>query len=144
MSSKIFRWSDLPRQTILDGKLSRTALRTDNALETFNWLASDTPRTDPHTHPFDQLVMIVHGCLNLEVDGELLLLEPGTAFRVPANVPHTGWPAGNSEVLNIDVFAPVREDYLFLTEHQGESFSTAYRSRGETSGFYSEPEKHGS
>jgi quercetin dioxygenase-like cupin family protein len=136
MNSKVYRWSDMPRQTILDGKLSRTALRTDHSLVAFNWFSPDTPRTEPHRHPFDQLVMVVEGYLNLEVDGEVILMEPGTAFRVPADVPHTAWPARGSEVLNIDVFAPVREDYLFLTEHQRDTFNTTYTGKGETTSFY--------
>jgi hypothetical protein len=40
--------------------------------------------------------------------------------RVPANAPHTGWPLGNDPVLNIDVFAPARKDYLDLVKYQKE------------------------
>lgn len=125
MRPPIYRWSQLPREAILGGKLKRTALRTKHSIVTFNWFAPDAARAEPHTHPFDQLVMIVYGRLRLEVDGEILLLEPGTAVRIPPNVPHTAWPAEREEVLNIDVFAPIREDYLFLASHQQDDFGVA-------------------
>jgi quercetin dioxygenase-like cupin family protein len=118
MTIAIYRLNDLPRQTILGGNLSRTALRTDGALVTFNWFAAHTPRPEPHTHPFDQLVMVMEGRLNLEIDGEIAEMPPGSAAYVPPNAPHTAWPVGEDPVLNIDVFGTVREDYLFLTRHQ--------------------------
>jgi quercetin dioxygenase-like cupin family protein len=68
--------------------------------------------------------MVVYGRLKLEVDGEILLLDSGTAVRIPPNVPHTAWPAERDEVLNIDVFAPIRADYLFLAGHQHDKFDT--------------------
>lgn len=135
MDIPIYRWADLPRQAIFDGNLTRTALRTNDSVVTFNWFGPDTPRTQPHTHPFDQLVMVVYGKLNVEIDGQAYLLEPGTALRVPPNVPHTAWPAEKTEVLNIDVFAPIREDYLFLTKHQHDLFDNAYVYKKEISGF---------
>jgi quercetin dioxygenase-like cupin family protein len=113
-----------------------SALRTNDSIVTFNWFAADAPRTEPHRHPFDQLVMVVFGSLNLEIDGQVLLLEPGTAVRVPPNVPHTAWPARKAEVLNIDIFAPIRKDYLVLATHQSDLFDTDYHRRGETTGFY--------
>jgi mannose-6-phosphate isomerase-like protein (cupin superfamily) len=125
MSITMYRWGELPRQTLFEGTLSRTALRTDAAIVTFNWFQPDAPRSLPHTHPFDQLVMVVEGRLNLEIDGEILVMQPGSAIRVPPGAPHTAWPAGDDPVLNIDVFGTVREDYLFLTRHQREIFDGA-------------------
>jgi quercetin dioxygenase-like cupin family protein len=135
MDIPIYRWAALPRQTIFDGNLTRTALRTNDSVITFNWFGPETPRMEPHTHPFDQLIMVVYGKLNVEVDGQVHLLEPGTALRVPPNVPHTAWPAEKAEVLNIDVFAPIREDYLFLTKHQRDAFDNTYAYKQEIVGF---------
>ena len=133
MAIHLYSWSDLPRQTIFDGNLSRTALRTDGALVTFNWFEPRMPRPDPHSHPFDQLVMVIEGRLNLEVDAEAIEMPPGSAARIPSGVAHTAWPAGDRRVLNIDVFGTVREDYLFLTQHQKEVFAGAPASTGAVS-----------
>jgi uncharacterized cupin superfamily protein len=125
MAIDLYSWSELPRQSIFDGNLSRTALRTDGALVTFNWFEPGMPRPEPHSHPFDQLVMVVEGTLNLEIAAELIEMPPGSAVRIPSGVAHTAWPAGDQRVLNIDVFGTVREDYLFLTHHQKDVFEGA-------------------
>jgi hypothetical protein len=44
MAIHLYSWSELPRQTIFDGNLSRTALRTDGAIVTFNWFEPRMPR----------------------------------------------------------------------------------------------------
>ncbi len=80
MKVPIYRWAELPRQTILDGYLRRTALRTDGGIVTFNWFAPDAPRMEPHKHPFDQLVMVAYGRLNLEIDGEVAVLATSPRF----------------------------------------------------------------
>jgi mannose-6-phosphate isomerase-like protein (cupin superfamily) len=137
MATPVYAWSTLPRQSILEGNLSRTALRTDRAIVTFNWFEPHMPRPEPHSHPFDQLVMVMEGRLNLEIEGEVVELPPGSAARVPPGVPHTAWPAGGERVLNIDVFGTVREDYLFLTRHQTEVFEGAPAPAGAVSESFS-------
>lgn len=123
MTIHLYEWDGIPRQTILDGNLSRSALRIDDALVVFNWFRPGAPRTAPHHHPFDQLVMVVEGRMKLEVAGEVVVMSPGCAVRVPSGKPHTAWPIGRKPVLNVDVFGTVREDYLFLTAHQHERFA---------------------
>ena len=125
MAIHLYSWSELPRQALFDGNLSRTALRTDGAIITFNWFEPGMPRPEPHSHPFDQLVMVVEGSLNLEIAAEVIEMPPGSAVRIPSGAAHTAWPAGDQRVLNIDMFGTVREDYLFLTHHQQEAFGSA-------------------
>jgi mannose-6-phosphate isomerase-like protein (cupin superfamily) len=135
MAIRLYSWSELPRQTLFDGNLSRTALRTDGAIVTFNWFEPRMPRPEPHSHPFDQLVMVVEGSLNLEIAAEVIEMPPGSAARIPSGVPHTAWPVGDQRVLNIDVFGTVREDYLFLTQHQNEVFEGATAAGAVSKGF---------
>ena len=137
MAIHLYSWSELPRQIIFDGNLSRTALRTDGAIVTFNWFEPHMPRPEPHSHPFDQLVMVVEGRLNLEIAAEVVEMPPGSAARIPSGVPHTAWPAGDRRVLNVDVFGTVREDYLFLTQHQKEVFAGATVPNGAVSNGFS-------
>lgn len=118
----VYRFSEMPKETILDGFVTRTGLRTDNALVTFNFLPPHKEKVPPHNHPFDQLILIVQGTMVVEVDGVEYELPPGSALLVPPNAMHTGWVVGDETVLNIDVFAPVRQDYLHLTAHQQERF----------------------
>ena len=41
-----------------------------------------------HTSPFDALVMVLEGSLNLTIGGAPVRAVPGTIVRMPANVPH--------------------------------------------------------
>src|SRR5262245_7549162 len=119
-ASKVFEWAKLPSIELLGGTMRRTGFRGDDLLLTFNRIKPTMQRWEPHHHPFDQIVLTVKGRQLLEVEGEAMECGPGTIVRVPANAKHTGWPIGDEEVVNIDVFAPPRADYLFLVEHQKE------------------------
>ncbi len=129
---QVFSWSEMPKETLWDGKLTRTGIRSDGAIVAINWHQPNTPRKPQHSHPFDQLVLIISGTLGMSIGDEEVTLGPGSALRIPADVPHTGWTIGDEVVLNIDVFAPIREDYLFLAVNQSEYGEvTARQSKGE-------------
>lgn len=117
-SGVLFMWDDLPRVPIAGGKMMRAGFRSDHALLTFNWIEPDIERLEPHAHPFDQLVLTVSGRMALEIDGKVLECPPESIVRVPADARHTGWVLGDEPVLNMDVFAPPRADYLHLTTYQ--------------------------
>lgn len=108
----------LPRELVEGAGLSRTALRSDQALVTLNWFQPGGERLPPHHHPFDQLSFVISGRLVFEVDGTELECGPGTALHIPADAPHTAWLVGEQVALNLDVFAPVRQDLERLAHHQ--------------------------
>jgi mannose-6-phosphate isomerase-like protein (cupin superfamily) len=115
----VHRWDTLPSAERFPGMM-QSGFRGDDCIVMFNRLDPKMPRTEPHSHPFDQVVMIVMGAIILEIEGKTMEMGPGTVARVPSGVPHTGWPIGGEPVLNIDVFAPPRKDYLYLTTYQKE------------------------
>jgi quercetin dioxygenase-like cupin family protein len=41
-----------------------------------------------HTSPFDALVMVLEGSLNLTIGGTAVRAAPGTIVRMPASIPH--------------------------------------------------------
>ena len=41
-----------------------------------------------HTAPFDAMVQVLDGTLELTIDGELFVLKQGDMIIMPANVPH--------------------------------------------------------
>lgn len=112
------RIAELPRESIADGVLTRTAVRTDDAIVTFNWIRPGHPEVPPHDHPYDQLALILAGTLELDLGGETYTVGAGELLYIPAGVPHAGRVVGDEVVLNVDVFAPAREDYLHLADHQ--------------------------
>jgi quercetin dioxygenase-like cupin family protein len=63
-----------------------------------------------HSHPHEQLGLVVRGLLTLMVDGAHHVLEEMDAYALPGGVEHEGI-AGPEGALVLDVFHPVREDY---------------------------------
>jgi mannose-6-phosphate isomerase-like protein (cupin superfamily) len=118
-SGVVYRWDSLPGVERLPG-MTQSGFRGDDCIVMFNRLDRKMARPEPHSHPFDQVVMIVTGAIMIEIGGRTMEMGPGTVARVPSGVAHRGWPVGGEPVLNIDVFAPPREDYLPLTAYQTE------------------------
>jgi len=110
------RWDELPKEDVRPG-VTRAGFRGDDVLLVMNWLQPGM-KTNPHRHPFEQLVYIVQGRMRLVVGDEVIEAGPGTVIRVPPDVLHHGEPIGTETVLNLDVFAPIRDDYRHLVAHQ--------------------------
>ena len=66
-----------------------------------------------HQHPHEQGGILLRGRLELTIGDEVRVVEPGSLFLIPANVPHKARPVGGPVVV-LDVFSPVREDYAAL------------------------------
>lgn len=63
-----------------------------------------------HTHPHEQSGYVISGKYQMTVDGKEYELNPGDSYAIPGNVPHSFKVIAGGEV--IDVFTPIREDYL--------------------------------
>jgi mannose-6-phosphate isomerase-like protein (cupin superfamily) len=114
---------ELPRESIDGGMLTRTAIRGDGCLITMNWLKPFHDEQPPHSHPFDQTAFVLEGAMEFDVGDERFLVKAGEVLQIPAGVPHTARVVGEAVAFNVDVFAPARSDYLYLTEHQADAFA---------------------
>ncbi len=63
-----------------------------------------------HSHPHEQLGVLLEGELTFWIGDEKRTLRPGDMWRIPGGVSHQA-QAGDRPVRAIDVFHPVREDY---------------------------------
>jgi quercetin dioxygenase-like cupin family protein len=64
-----------------------------------------------HSHPHEQLGIVLEGMQALVVEGVAHELRPLEAYVLPGGVEHSAY-AGPDGSLVLDVFRPVREDYL--------------------------------
>ena len=62
-----------------------------------------------HAHPHEQIVNVLEGVFDFDVEGEVAEAQPGFVAIVPSNVMHGG--KAKTRVRILDVFYPVREDY---------------------------------
>ena len=63
-----------------------------------------------HSHPHEQLGIVLEGMQALVVDGVPHELGPMEAYVLPGGVEHSAY-CGPHGALVLDVFTPVREDY---------------------------------
>ncbi len=64
-----------------------------------------------HAHPHEQMGYLLEGQLEFTAGGVTRLLGPGDMWRIPGGVVHRV-RASSQPALALDVFHPVREDYL--------------------------------
>jgi quercetin dioxygenase-like cupin family protein len=63
-----------------------------------------------HSHPHEQLGIVLRGIQALVVDGEARELGPLEGYVLPGGVEHSAY-CGPEGALVLDVFRPVRDDY---------------------------------
>ena len=123
----VYKIEDMPWELKPQVGMRRTALRTKNSLYIFMEIDPKQAKASgiteaPHNHPFDTMLIVQQGRLILEIDSEQHEMTGGSAIVIPAFAMHRGLPTGESMCSVIEVFSPVRRDYVYLTSHQSELF----------------------
>jgi quercetin dioxygenase-like cupin family protein len=65
-----------------------------------------------HSHPHEQIGMVYAGKAILRIGDEEQVVEQGDFFRIPADVPHGDTCMGDEPFIMLDIFYPVREDFV--------------------------------
>lgn len=84
-------------------------IHTEHTTHAYWEIDPDVPLPE-HDHPHEQVVNMLQGTFVLTVDGVEHELGPGDCLVIPGGVPHAGIARTPCRIL--DVFSPVREDYL--------------------------------
>lgn len=66
---------------------------------------------EAHSHPHEQVGMVVEGRARFFVGDEDRVLGPGDMYIIPGGVTHRV-VALDTKVVALDIFHPIREDYL--------------------------------
>ncbi len=66
---------------------------------------------EAHSHPHEQVGILLEGELTFTIGDDQQVLSPGDMWRIPGGVVHRV-VAGDNPARAIDIFHPVREDYL--------------------------------
>ena len=102
-------WSSLPVERIADG-IERQMLWGDRIMVCRLRFA---PRvvTAVHVHPHEQITIVERGRVVFTVDGEERVAGAGDVLHFPSGIRH-GATMLDDEVVLIDIFSPIREDFL--------------------------------
>jgi quercetin dioxygenase-like cupin family protein len=105
-------WSDMPVESITPA-IDRKFITADRVtLAQFQLKAGGVvPR---HAHEQEQLTYIVSGALKFIVDGQTLVASSGDVVQIPSGLAHEIEVLQDSSVM--DVFAPVRQDWIDKTD----------------------------
>jgi quercetin dioxygenase-like cupin family protein len=108
MGAQFIRFADVAAFNLVAGVEGRP-LFGEGAM--VNLIEFDAGATVPaHSHPHEQLGVVLRGMQALVVDGVAHELGPMEAYVLPGHVEHSAY-CGPEGATVIDVFAPVREDY---------------------------------
>jgi quercetin dioxygenase-like cupin family protein len=120
---KTYHWNDIPDRELKPGIIQR-GFRSDGVMVTYNYLQPGC-KGSPHSHPFDQIFMVIQGRVQLHVEDQVFDCPAGTVIRIPPDYVHYVDPPTPEDgvAINVDIFGPAREDYLNIVSYQDDEFS---------------------
>ena len=124
MTSKVFYsdWHARPTKDVCGG-IRRKVITTDNIM-VVKYLYEPGALFPDHHHPQEQIVMVTRGELefwvkdndNYDIKNKKYHLYPGSILTLPGNIPHGARVIGNETVESINIFYPIKEEFLSETE----------------------------
>src|SRR5882762_6863606 len=67
-----------------------------------------------HAHESEQMTYILQGALRFLIDGEEITVREGEVVHIPSRVPHQA--EALEDTLELDVFSPIRQDWMYATD----------------------------
>jgi quercetin dioxygenase-like cupin family protein len=103
------RWEDVPARRIAEG-IERQMIVGERLMICRLTLR---PRVDSpvHSHPHEQMTVVERGRVRFTISGRERIAVAGDVLHFPPNVAH-GATMLDEEVVLIDIFTPIREDFL--------------------------------
>jgi len=106
---QFIRFDDVRPFTLTDGVFGRPLFGERGML---NLIEFEPGAVVPlHNHPHEQLGIVLRGMQALVVDGRARELHEMEGYVLPGGVEHSAY-CGPEGALVLDVFSPVREDYV--------------------------------
>jgi quercetin dioxygenase-like cupin family protein len=65
-----------------------------------------------HTHPHEQVGIVIEGEMEMGIGGEVRTLKPGDMYIIPGGVEHYA-KCGDKPAKALDIFSPVRAEFQY-------------------------------
>jgi quercetin dioxygenase-like cupin family protein len=65
-----------------------------------------------HSHPHEQVGFVYAGKAKLRIGDKECIVQKGDFYHIPGNVPHGDICLGDEPFVMLDIFYPVREDFI--------------------------------
>jgi quercetin dioxygenase-like cupin family protein len=102
-------WSDIPVEYVSDG-IQRQMFVGDRMM-ICRFRFSPYLVTPEHHHPHEQMTLVEQGKVRFFIEGREQIAQAGDVLHFPSNCWH-GATMMDEEVVLIDIFSPLREDFL--------------------------------
>jgi len=102
-------WNGVPAERIADG-IDRQMIVGDRLMMGRLTLQPHI-ETPIHSHPHEQMTIVERGRVRFTIGDTARVVEAGDVLHFPANISH-GATMLDEEVVLIDVFTPIREEFL--------------------------------
>ena len=102
-------WDSIPIERVSEG--IRRQMVTGERLMMCRLTLQPHVDTPIHSHPHEQMTIIERGRVRFDVDGAERIVSAGDILHFPSNMRH-GATMLDEPVVLIDIFTPIREDFL--------------------------------
>jgi quercetin dioxygenase-like cupin family protein len=102
-------WTKVPTEQVTEG-IKRQMVVGENVM-VCRFTFDPFVVTDVHSHLHEQVTLVVKGKVRFTIDGLTVIAAPGDVLHFPPHNEH-GATMLDEEVVLIDIFSPIREDFL--------------------------------
>ena len=106
----LFEFDNIPERELMPGFHGRF-VHTENNTHAL-WRIEEGAEAPNHSHPHEQIGIVISGQIQFNTAGEIKTLNPGDVYVIPGGVEH-GAKTFDDPVQVMDVFNPVREEYKY-------------------------------
>lgn len=101
--------------------LTQVVFRGLDQMIGFTIIHPENEDASPHSHPWEQVNILMEGRLDFVVDGERVALEEYDILEIPPGVEHTSRTVSDEPAYLLAIW-PLREDRLDATQYQTEFY----------------------
>lgn len=114
MKTQKYDWSEMPEERVTE-HFSRKMIWGENQMVCRLELKPGcaVPR---HSHIHEQISHVLQGRIRFTLDEETIELGPGQILLIPSNVPHAAEVVGDEIAIDLDIFSPIRRDWIEGTD----------------------------
>jgi len=107
-----YNWNVVPREEISPG-IRRRIIKGDRIMLVL-WELEPGTKISLHKHPHEQITHIIQGKVEFKVGEGTKILGPDDVCYIPyqSNMEHGAKVIGNETFIALDIFHPIREDFL--------------------------------
>lgn len=106
---QVCAWSEVPVERLAEG-IERRKVWGEKLMACRLHFAPHVV-TPIHRHPHEQMTFVQQGRVRFTIEGQERIVGPGDVLHFPSNAEH-GATMLDEEVVLIDIFTPIREDFL--------------------------------